>query len=232
MEHGVCHSERAEPQGEGRAETTQMSAPSTLEIAGLATQRAEVLYEDPADAAQLSALSNLGDRLLAHVQKFSRDAARLRGRGRVTLRLRVTTETRRFYRWLERGFHRYSKVRVPFLRFLCRTLTDTWRHTLGWNVAYAHIYARDRYRCKSPVCSRHDLTPHHLRFRSAGGDESDENLGALCVWCHLEGVHEGRLTAEPPASAIRWHIGRRAHTMVDGRRRIRLPERCAMVLAA
>jgi hypothetical protein len=218
------------PADAGGVDAAQMSARSPPEIGSLATRLVELPHRDPADAAQMSALSDLGDRLLAQAQMFSQRG--LRARGRVTLRLRVTTETRRFYRWLERGFHRYCTVRMPFLRFLCRTLIETWRHALGSDVAYAHIYARDRYRCKSPVCSRHDLTPHHLRFRSAGGDDSDENLGGFCVWCHLQGIHEGRLIAEPPASAIRWHIGRRAHTVVDGRRRIRLSERRAKVLAA
>jgi hypothetical protein len=63
------------------------------------------------------------------------------------------------------------------------------------------------------------VTPHHLRFRSHGGDDSDENLTSLCTWCHLEGIHNGHMSAAPPASAIRWTFGRRAHTIVEGRTR-------------
>ena len=85
--------------------------------------------------------------------------------------------------------------------------------------SYAHIYDRDRLRCTSPVCNRRDLTPHHLQFRSAGGDDSEENLASLCVWCHLEGIHGGRLEVRPPASSTEWKIGRTPHTVVRGRQR-------------
>ena len=74
-------------------------------------------------------------------------------------------------------------------------------------VAYRQIYERDRHRCVSPVCCRRDVTPHHLRFRSQGGSDEDANVGSLCVWCHLRGIHEGRITAGPPAERIRWRIG-------------------------
>jgi hypothetical protein len=140
----------------------------------------------------------------------------------VTLRLRVRAETRAFYRWLERLYLRYRPVQVPFIRFLCRALIETWKGSLGSDVAYASVYARDRYRCRSPVCSRADVTPHHLKFRSAGGDDTDENVASLCVWCHLDGIHGGRLSATPPASSIRWRIGREPHTQVEGRRRERV----------
>ena len=143
---------------------------------------------------------------------------RHRALGRVTLRLRVRAETRASYRWLERLFIRHRPVQVPFFQFLCRALIETWKSSLGSDVAYASVYARDRYRCRSPVCSRTDVTPHHLKFRSAGGDDTEENLASLCVWCHLDGIHGGRLSAAPPASSIRWRIGRAPHTEVEGRR--------------
>jgi hypothetical protein len=131
-------------------------------------------------------------------------------------------ELEAYYRWLERLFLRHRPVQVPFFRFLCRALIETWKTSLGSDVAYASIYARDRYRCRSPVCSRGDVTPHHLKFRSAGGDDADENVASLCVWCHLDGIHGGRLSAAPPASSIRWRIGREPHTQVEGRRRERI----------
>jgi hypothetical protein len=149
-----------------------------------------------------------------------RRAHRARHRGRVTLRFRLSAETRRYYRWLERLFARCGPPRVSFVRFLCCALIDSWQHTLGSRAEYAHVYARDRYRCMSPVCGRRDVTPHHLQFRSARGDDSLENLASLCVWCHLEGIHGGRLRASPPASDIAWSIGRQGHTEVFGRRRV------------
>jgi hypothetical protein len=64
------------------------------------------------------------------------------------------------------------------------------------------------------------VTPHHLQFRSRGGGDEDENLASLCVWCHLHGVHEGRIGAEPPASHIRWRIGRSGTLRIEGRTRV------------
>jgi hypothetical protein len=82
------------------------------------------------------------------------------------------------------------------------------------------VYDRDRHRCQSPCCGRSDVTPHHLRFRSQGGDDSDENVTSLCTWCHLEGIHGGHISASPPASNMRWTFGRTKHTVVEGRRRL------------
>ena len=43
------------------------------------------------------------------------------------------------------------------------------------------------------VCElRPGVDPHHLRFRSQGGDDTDENLLWVCRSCH-DGIHNGRL---------------------------------------
>jgi hypothetical protein len=141
----------------------------------------------------------------------------------VTLRLRVHASTARDLRHWEAIYlrHRGSVLRnTTFLRFACELFIDTWRPRRA-EVEYAHIYQRDRHRCQSPCCGRRDVTPHHLRFRSHGGDDSDENVTSLCSWCHLEGIHRGQISATPPASSIRWSFGRSAHTVVEGRRRVR-----------
>ncbi len=141
----------------------------------------------------------------------------------VTLHLRVSADTARDFRHWEAIYlrHRGSALRdTTFLRFACELFLDTWRPRRS-EVDYAHIYERDRHRCQSPCCGRRDVTPHHLRFRSHGGDDSDENLTSLCSWCHLEGIHRGQISAMPPASRIRWSFGRNAHTVVEGRRRTR-----------
>ena len=133
----------------------------------------------------------------------------------VTLRLRVHATTARDFRHWEAIYlrHRGTALRdTTFLRFACELFLDTWRPRRG-AAEYAHIYQRDRHRCQSPCCGRRDVTPHHLRFRAHGGDDSDENLTSLCTWCHLEGIHRGQLSATPPASNIRWTFGRRAHTV-------------------
>jgi len=102
-----------------------------------------------------------------------------------------------------------SALPGTFESFLVAAFWHTWLvEDPDDKVAYQHIYQRDRYRCTSPVCSRTDVTPHHLTFRSRGGGEEDENLSSVCVVCHLDLVHGGRITAEPPASRVRWTIGR------------------------
>ena len=145
-----------------------------------------------------------------------------RGIGRVTYRFRVSRETQDFYRDLEQAYLKWRRSRQSFVQFVCASAWQTWCHALleGEDVAYAHIYARDRYVCASPVCSRHGVTPHHLRFRSRGGDDSEDNVVSLCVWCHLEGVHGGRITAEPPAYDITWTVGRDRGIVVRGRRKV------------
>ncbi len=144
----------------------------------------------------------------------------------VTLRLRMHASTARDFRHWEAIYlrHRGTALRnTSFLRFACELFLDTWRPRRA-EVDYAHIYQRDRHRCQSPCCVRRDVTPHHLRFRAHGGDDSDENLTSLCTWCHLEGLHGGQISATPPASNIRWTFGRNAHTVVEGRRRVRASE--------
>jgi hypothetical protein len=147
----------------------------------------------------------------------------------VTLRFRVTERTFRFFRALERVFTRLQArlCRTPtsFLRFLCENFCRVWLPALrherltesGELPEYFAIYRRDAFRCTSPVCTRRDVTPHHLVFRSRGGGDEAENVASLCVWCHLSGVHQGRIAAEPPASNIRWRIGRSGTLRVEGR---------------
>jgi len=88
-------------------------------------------------------------------------------------------------------------------------------------VAYASVYARDGFRCANPVCGARQVTPHHVVFRSRGGSDEDTNVTSLCLECHLEGVHEGCITVTGSAPDLLWVLGRNAHTVVQGRRRVR-----------
>jgi hypothetical protein len=147
----------------------------------------------------------------------------------VTLRWLVSEKTRRLFRALERVFARVSTTicrgSVSFLRFLSENFCGIWLPALrrgrltesGAEPEYFGVYRRDRFRCASPVCTRRDVTPHHLVFRSRGGGDDDDNVASLCVWCHLHGVHEGRIVAEPPASRLHWRIGRPGTLEVDCR---------------
>jgi hypothetical protein len=65
------------------------------------------------------------------------------------------------------------------------------------------------------------VTPHHLQFRSAGGSDEDHNIVSLCTWCHLHGVHDGRIRALGTADHMRWELGPRGspRVVVAGRER-------------
>jgi hypothetical protein len=141
--------------------------------------------------------------------------------GRVTLRLRMSRETYRWWRSLEAQARRWLPPRVSWLRFLCLSVWHAWGHLLGGPVAYGHIYIRDRFRCTSPVCNRRDVTPHHIKFRSAGGSDDAHNLTSPCTWCHLHGIHGGRIRALGTAEHIRWELGPRSapSLIVHGRER-------------
>ena len=71
----------------------------------------------------------------------------------------------------------------------------------------------------NPFCNRRDCTPHHVRFRALGGDDSDENLITLCTRCHLDGVHGGRFTVTREGPSLVWRFGK--HTVVVDRERYR-----------
>ncbi len=45
------------------------------------------------------------------------------------------------------------------------------------------VYERDGWRCV--VCLRREqLTPHHVKYLSRGGDDADYNMVTLCMGCH------------------------------------------------
>ena len=143
------------------------------------------------------------------------------GAGRVPLRLRLRDDIVHLWHDVERLFRRADEP-GDFVDYLIRTFWHTWLfRDPAERVAYQHIYERERFRCASPVCSNRDLTPHHLVFRGRGGGDEDSNLLGLCVVCHLELVHQGRLAVTPPAGHGRWTLGRRPLLVVDGRERRR-----------
>ncbi len=137
--------------------------------------------------------------------------------GEVPLRLHVREDLYEAWRALEDQYRR-SGLPWSFVSFLCAAAWTAWEPTMQSDVAYKEIYERDLHRCRVPGCNRRDLTPHHLKYRSRGGGDEPENLASACVFCHLMGIHENRIRAEPPASRIRWTIGRQPILVVEGRR--------------
>ena len=152
-------------------------------------------------------------------------AARLRGpQASVTLpagagsrlKLRVSVELRAYFNEVEAEFRRLAGPDASFVAFMCICLWDAW---LPWLQArddkWKAVFTRDRHRCSSPVCRRTDITPHHLVFRAHGGGDEAENMALLCAWCHLQGIHGGRITALPPASSIHWLFGRASSPVLE-----------------
>ena len=114
--------------------------------------------------------------------------------------------------------HRKVAPEESFVWFLCAAVERAWRGAHAGKVAYQDVYLCDRFRCANPTCSRRDVTPHHIVFRSHGGGEERSNLVSLCTVCHLSLVHGGRIkvTGQGPG-ALKWRIGDDV-VVVDGRR--------------
>ena len=133
----------------------------------------------------------------------------------IRLNLRVSRDISRALRCFERVMG--PRLDGSTMRFLCNKFWDAWKHMCNHHEKWSHIYARDRYECTSPVCSRHDMTPHHLLFRSKGGTDDPFNMAGDCLWCHLEGIHGGRITVTGTADDMTWTIGRKHPLRVEGR---------------
>jgi hypothetical protein len=170
----------------------------------------------PPSEDEMKAVEDLRRRVLrGDLGQMSGRASTARREG--LLRLRVREDLYEAFRALEDQYRR-SGLPWSFVSFLCQTVWESWWHELGDpDVAYAHIYERDGWRCRCPVCLDRHVQPHHLVYRSRGGDDSDENLASVSDWCHLDGIHAGLLSADGPASCIRWRIGNPPILEVVGR---------------
>jgi hypothetical protein len=91
-----------------------------------------------------------------------------------------------------------------------QALRDTWENPddPGWRRRY-RIFERDGWRCRAPGCtSRANLHEHHVRFRSQGGGDEEDNLVTLCVGHHQQGIHAGRVSCCGRApGALWWELG-------------------------
>ena len=69
-----------------------------------------------------------------------------------------------------------------------------WGYQQGFNYGYSSrrsaILHRDGYTCQCCGKKNCRLEVHHVKFRSDGGTDDEENLITLCVDCH-KGVHAG-----------------------------------------
>ena len=69
-----------------------------------------------------------------------------------------------------------------------------WGYQQGFNYGYSSrreaILHRDNYTCQCCGKKNCRLEVHHIKFRSNGGTDDEENLITLCKECH-DGVHDG-----------------------------------------
>ena len=69
-----------------------------------------------------------------------------------------------------------------------------WGYQKGFNYGYSSrrsaILHRDNYTCQCCGKKNCRLEVHHIKFRSNGGTDDEENLITLCTDCH-KGVHTG-----------------------------------------
>lgn len=61
----------------------------------------------------------------------------------------------------------------------------------AWRDLVFYVRARDGYRCRH-CRDTFQVDPHHIKFRSAGGGDTKENVALLCRCCH-DLVHGYRL---------------------------------------
>lgn len=55
-------------------------------------------------------------------------------------------------------------------------------------------FLRDDWKCRN--CNRREgFHPHHVKYKSAGGEDTLGNLITLCAKCHRD-VHDGHLKIE------------------------------------
>lgn len=71
-----------------------------------------------------------------------------------------------------------------------------WGYQQGFNYGYSSrreaILHRDNYTCQCCGKKNCRLEVHHIKFRSNGGTDDEENLITLCKECH-DGVHAGTI---------------------------------------
>ena len=140
---------------------------------------------------------------------------------RCSLRLTIPVDVHVHWQKIEEQFRARAGSGASFVSFLCVNLWRVWLPFLEtWDEKWKALYQRDRHRCTSPVCERHDVTPHHVVFKQHGGGDELANMTSACAFCHLEGIHRGRLRVDGTASRRRWVIGRDPVLVVRGREKV------------
>ena len=95
------------------------------------------------------------------------------------------------------------------LEVIARHCIETWAPLVNEKLAKVNpVLLRDGGDCTVPGCSRVADDVHHIRFRSQGGDDSEENQTGMCKPHHLRGVHAGNVlcTGSAPGE-LTWVLG-------------------------
>jgi hypothetical protein len=134
------------------------------------------------------------------------------------LRLTLPIEQHLHWQKIEAEFRLMAGHRASFVAFACFSLWSTWLPYLeAWDDKWIDIYRRDRCRCSNPICDRRDVTPHHIVFQGKGGTDDSSNVLSTCSWCHLHGIHDGRLSVRGTAQHTQWTVGADPWMEVRGR---------------
>ena len=94
---------------------------------------------------------------------------------------------------------------------MCQHFIDTYEaETRRPNTPASRAMERDRGLCTCPGCSKAADHVHHIKYRSKGGGDEQENLTSLCAAHHLHGVHEGHVRVRGAApEGLEWGLGER-----------------------
>lgn len=81
-----------------------------------------------------------------------------------------------------------------------------WGYQQGFNYGYSSrreaVLHRDNYTCQCCGKKNCRLEVHHIKFRSDGGTDDEENLITLCKECH-DGVHAGTVVLDKKPKKMR-----------------------------
>ncbi|MBX3249806.1 MAG: hypothetical protein KF901_21695 [Myxococcales bacterium] len=176
-----------------------------------------VLGTAPADVAKNTSVSpqnHASDRMSDHFAGAHESRRRV---GFATVEIRCREDAALHYRQLEASYER-AGLPGSFLRFAVTALCHVMLPLVATGGGkYRDVHLRDRLRCSSPVCDSRNVTCHHVVFRAHQGGEELENLTSPCEFCHLEGLHGGRLRVHGRAPDLTWEIGREPVLVVEGR---------------
>lgn len=99
------------------------------------------------------------------------------------------------------------------LALIARHFLNVWEaHVTPVRTRSQRVRARDVW-CQVPGCSHRASDAHHIRYRSQGGGDGEDNLVGVCAYHHHRSIHPGhlRLTGTAPTALV-WVLGGKTFT--------------------